>query len=167
MNTLISRDIIKMVNVAMATSLLNGHLRSEGTSIPTPSHPEPASHNRSSSIDQCSWKGGKGSPGRCSREESQHRRNVVSSGNHKSLQCKGLKGGMGWSHPSGRKSSARMAVSILRQLGELLDKPAGIVPGKYVWKLYLLTSSLRTLNSIIIMFMINILINTYSHNLNH
>ena len=140
MTTLISRDIITMVNVSMATSLLIGHLRSVGTSIiPTPSHPEPASHNRSSSIGQSYWKGGKGSPFLCSREESQHRRKVdvgsiPSSGNHKSLQCKGLKGGMGWSHPSGRKSSARMAVSILRQLGELLDKPVHIVPGKYVWR---------------------------------
>ena len=74
MNTLISRDIIKMVNVSMATSLLIGHLRSVGTSTITPSHPEPASHNRSLSTEQCSWKGGKGSPGLCSREESQHRR---------------------------------------------------------------------------------------------
>ena len=138
MTTLISRDIITMVNVSMATSLLIGHLRSVGTSTPTPSHPEPASHNRSLSTAQCSWKGGEGSPGLCSREEGQHRRKVVvsieSSGNHKSLQCRGLKGGMGWSHPSGRKSTACMAVSILRQLGELLDKAADIVPVKYVWR---------------------------------
>ena len=113
MNTLILRDIIKMVNVSMATSLLIGHLRSEGTSIKTPSHPEPASHNRSSSISQCSWKGGKGSPGLCSRKEGQHRRKEVaeskfrSSGNNKSLQtlqCRGLKGGLDWSHPFGRQS---------------------------------------------------------------
>ena len=82
--------IITMVNVSMATSLLIGHLRSVGTSTITPSHPEPASHNRSSSTGQCSWKGGEGSPGLCSREEGQHRRKVVvsieSSGNHKILQ---------------------------------------------------------------------------------
>ena len=78
--------------VSMATSLLIGHLRSAGTSIiPTPSHPEPASHNRSSSIAQSSWKGGEVSPGLCSREEGQHRRKVVvgssnSSSNHKCLQ---------------------------------------------------------------------------------
>ena len=129
MNTLISRDIITMDNVSMATSLLIGHLRSGGQSMKTPSHPEPVSHNRSSSIDQCSWKGGEGSPGRCSREEGQHRR-IHSSGNHKSLQWRGLKGGMDWSHPSGRKSSACMAPSILQQLGELLDKPVDIIPGK-------------------------------------
>ena len=82
--------LITMVNVSMATSLLIGHLRSVGTSTITPSHPEPAFHNRSSSTGQCSWKGGKGSPGLCSREEGQHRRKPVrsirSSGNHKRLQ---------------------------------------------------------------------------------
>ena len=45
----------------------------------------------------------------------------------------GLKGGLGWSHPSGRKSSADMGVSILRQLGELLDKPVDVIPVKYVY----------------------------------
>ena len=69
-----SRGVITtMVNVSMATSLLIGHLRSDGISLKTPSHPEPASHNQSSSISQCSWKGGEGSPGCCSREEGQHR----------------------------------------------------------------------------------------------
>ena len=52
----------------------------------------------------------------------------------KPAECRGLKGGLGWSHPSGRKSCAGMAVSFLRQLGELLDKPVDIVPGKYVWR---------------------------------
>ena len=90
MTTFMSRDITMIVN-SMATSILNGHLRSAvGIFIRTPSHPEPASHNRSLSIVQCSWKGGKGSPGRCSREEGQHRRKVIgsipSSGNNKSLQ---------------------------------------------------------------------------------
>ena len=37
------------------SSLFNQNLRSVGTSIPTPIHPEPASHNRSFSICQCSW----------------------------------------------------------------------------------------------------------------
>ena len=39
---------------------------------------------------------------------------------------------MDWSHPSGRKSTASMVVSILRQLGELLDKPVDVVPVKYI-----------------------------------
>ena len=38
------------------SSLFNHHLRSEGkTTIHTPIHPEPASHNRSLSTGQCSW----------------------------------------------------------------------------------------------------------------
>ena len=36
--------------------------------------------------------------------------------------------GLGWSHPSGRKNSTGMAVSILRQFGELLDKTVYVVP---------------------------------------
>ena len=93
MNTLVPRGIITIVNVSMATSLLIGHLRSDaGTFLKTPSHPEPASPNRSSSTGHCSWKVGEGSPGCCPREESQHRRKEVaesksrSSGNKKSLQ---------------------------------------------------------------------------------
>ena len=46
----------------------------------------------------------------------------------------GLKCGLDWSHPSGRKSSTGMAPSILRQLWELLDKAADIVPVKYAWR---------------------------------
>ena len=42
-----------------------------------------------------------------------------------------LKDGLGWSHPSGRKSTTGMAISILRQLGELLHKAVDIIPGKY------------------------------------
>ena len=78
------------------SSLFNHHLRSVGFSIiVTPRHPEPSSHNQSSSAGQCSWEGGKGSPGCCPREEGQHRRKVigsicqwstVSSGNNKCLQ---------------------------------------------------------------------------------
>ena len=40
---------------------------------------------------------------------------------------------LGWSHPSGRKSTTGMGISILRQLGELLHKADGIVAGKCVW----------------------------------
>ena len=36
--------------------------------------------------------------------------------------------GLGWSHPSGRKSSTGMVPSILRQFGELLDKTVDVVP---------------------------------------
>ena len=104
--------IITMVNVSMATSLLIGHLRSDGTStILTPSHPEPASHNRSSSTVQCSGKGGEGSPGLCSREEGQHRRKVVpsilverSSGNKKSLQNAKILRILGWTITSARST---------------------------------------------------------------
>ena len=86
---------------AKVTSTINSHcvriiichnLRSAGTSVVSPCHPHFASDNRSSSIDQCSWEGGEGSPGCCSREEGQHRRKVVvgsisvSSDNHKCLQ---------------------------------------------------------------------------------
>ena len=39
-----------------------------------------------------------------------------------------LEGGLGWSHPSVRKSSTGMPKSILWQLGELLDKTADVVP---------------------------------------
>ena len=42
--------------------------------------------------------------------------------------------GLGWSHPSGRKSRTGMVISILRQLGELLHKAVDIVPGKYGWE---------------------------------
>ena len=115
------------------SSLFNHHLRSVEISIITPIHPEPASHHRRSSISQCSWQGGNWSPGCCSREESQHRRKAVgsikSSGNKKLLQSGQVfkKTRLEWSHPSG-KSRTGMVLSILRQLGELLDKPAYVVP---------------------------------------
>ena len=44
----------------------------------------------------------------------------------------GFKGGLSWSHPSGRHSSTGMAISILQQLGELLDKAVDVVPAKLV-----------------------------------
>ena len=39
-----------------------------------------------------------------------------------------IKGGLGWTHPSGRKSGTCMVVSSFRQLWELLDKAVYIVP---------------------------------------
>ena len=67
-----------------------------------------------------------------------------------------------WTHPSGRKSSTGMAISILRQLGELLHKAVDIVPGKYGWEdqgnldFYI---PLDNFNSIVEVFIINIIIN--------
>ena len=85
---------------AKVTSTINSHcvrimichyLRSAGTSVVSPCHPHFASDNRSVSIAECSWEGGEGSPGCCSREESQHSRKVfagyiLSPNNQKCLQ---------------------------------------------------------------------------------
>ena len=124
-----------MLNVSMAISLLNGHLRSGGTSIPTPSHPELASHNWSSNTTQCSWKGGKASPGFCSREEGQHRRKVVvgsilSSGNNKSLQVDKV----GWAGLTPVVGSAAQAWLYLfsGSWGSSLTNPLTL----YLWNMF-------------------------------
>ena len=65
--------------------------------------------------------------------------------------CADVKGGSGWTHPSFRKSGTCMAdaVSNIRQLGELLDKAAYIVPvhddvESQSWSNYPLSSSSST-----------------------
>ena len=78
------------MNLHCVRIMICHNLRSKGTSVTPPCHPHFASDNRSMSIAQCSWEGGEGSPGCCSREECQHRRKVVGSicspGNHKCLK---------------------------------------------------------------------------------
>ena len=93
------------------SSLFNHHLRSVGFSIiVTPRHSEPSSHNQSSSAGQCSWEGGKGSPGCRPREEGQHRRKVLgsveSSGNHKSLHTfHKFKLNVDWTGPTSERAA--------------------------------------------------------------
>ena len=94
--------VTSTINSYCVRIMICHNLRSgSGTSVTSPCHPHFASDNRSVSKAQCSWEGGEGSPGFCSREECQHRRKVVGSiysisspGNHKCLQmfnmCVGL-----------------------------------------------------------------------------
>ena len=73
------------IRLASNHNFMSYHLRAGKTSTPTPSHPEPASHNRSLSTIKCIREGDQGSPFFCSREECQHRRSqawCISSGNH-------------------------------------------------------------------------------------
>ena len=123
-------NISKVKRIAPPPSpLLNHHLRSPGTSIETPINPYPSSHNRCSSTGQSSWEGGEGSPGCCTMEEGDHRRSEAwwcwSSGNNERLHKRLV---LFWSHLRDRKSSTGMIFSILRQLGELLDKTTCIIP---------------------------------------
>ena len=66
-----------------------------------------------------------------------------------------LKGGLDWTHPSGRKSGTCMVFSPLRQLWELLDKAAYIVPvsdKSQSWSNYSLSSSSKSWLSLTLTF---------------
>ena len=81
---------------------------------------------------QTSLKGGKRSPGRCSREEGHHRREgsaitINTPSNNKRLKMfqKLIKIK---SHPGRRKSGTAVIISSLRQLRKLLYKAVDVVP---------------------------------------
>ena len=97
------------------------------------SHPHVASHKRGSSLVNSAWQGGKSCPGGGPGEEAQHRKSVrakASSSNNIFLCMVQKLIWLKWyqSHPSGRNGSAGVYISILRQLGKLLDKAVHVVP---------------------------------------
>jgi len=99
--------------------LIFQHIRSDRGGIPTASHPDLASYNGGTRLRQSPWpwQGGEWSPGRCSTEEGEHRREVVSITTPSNDECLG-----------GRKSSTGVGPSFLWQLGKFLDKAIDIVP---------------------------------------
>ena len=95
-------------------------------------------NNGRSSISQSSGKGGERSPGCCSREEGDHRREVVGSiitpSNDKSLKMfqRLIKTK---SHPIRRKSGTAVFISTLWQLRKLLYKAVDVVPANMGWSI--------------------------------